>query len=75
MNPSKNFEQINFNPFNFFDDQDQDMGDPDLNYFNDLYSNNFNSPYVLEENIKRYLCDMKKIDNLFLIHAKIRSMN
>ena len=30
MNPSKDFEQINFNPFNFFNEQDQDMRDPDL---------------------------------------------
>ena len=59
MNPSKNFEQINFNPFNFFNDQDQDMRDPYLNYFIDLNSNNFDSPYVLEENTKRYLCDIK----------------
>ena len=75
MNPSKDFEQINFNPFNFFNDQDQDMRDPDLNYFNDLNSNNFDSPYVLEENVKRYLCDIKKYDNLCLIHVNIRSMN
>ena len=53
MNPSKDFEQINFNPFNFFNDQDQqDMRDSDLNYFNDLNSNNFDSPYLLEENVK-----------------------
>ena len=76
MNPSKDFEQINFNPFNFFNDQDQqDMRDPDLNYFNDLNSNNFDSPYVLEENVKRYLCDIKKYDNLSLIYVNIRSMN
>ena len=76
MNPSKDFEQINFNPFNFFNDHDQqDMRDPDLNYFNDLNSNNFDSPYVLEENVKRYLCDIKKYDNLSLTHVNIRSMN
>ena len=76
MNPSKDFEQINFNPFNFFNDQDQqDMRDPDLSYFNDLNSNNFDSSYVLEENVKRYLCDIKKYDNLSLIHVNIRSMN
>ena len=76
MNPSKNFEQINFNPFNFFNDQDQqDMRDPDLNYFNDLNSNNFDSPYALEENVKRYLCDIKEDGNLSLIHVNIRSMN
>ena len=35
MNPSKNFKQINFIHFNFFNDQyQQDMRDPDLNYFN-----------------------------------------
>ena len=51
------------------------MRDPDLNYFNDLYSNNSDSPYVLEENIKRYLCDIKKYDNFFLIHVIIRSIN
>ena len=54
MNPSKDFKQINFNAFNLFNDHDQqDMRDPDLNYFNDLNSNNFDSPYVLEENVKR----------------------
>ena len=37
----------------------------DLNYFNDIQSNNFDSPYDLEENAKRYLCDIKKYDNLF----------
>ena len=72
INPSKDFEQINFNPFNFFNDQDQD---PDLNYFNDLNSNNFDSLYVLEENVKRYLCDIKKYDSISLIHFNIRSMN
>ena len=31
MNPSKDVEQINFSPFNFFDDQDQqDARDSDL---------------------------------------------
>ena len=75
MNPSKDFEQINFNPCNFFSDQDQDMRDADLNYINDLNSNNFDSPYILEENVKRYLCDIKKYDSLSLIHVNIRSMN
>ena len=32
MNLSKDFELINFNPFNFFNDQDQDTRDPDSNY-------------------------------------------
>ena len=45
------------------------------NYFNNLNFNNFDSRYVLEENIKRYLCDKKKYDNLSLIHVNIRSMN
>ena len=85
MIPSKDFKQISFNPFNFFNDQDngelinlpdqQDMRDLDLNYFDDLNSNNFDSPHVLEENVKRYLCDIKKYDNLSLIHVNIRSMN
>ena len=47
MNSSKDFKKINFNFFNFFNDQDQDMRNPDLNYFNDLNSNNFDSTYVL----------------------------
>ena len=51
------------------------MRDPDLNCFNDLNSNNFDSPYVKEENVKRYLCDIKKHDNLSLIHVNIRSTN
>ena len=75
MNPSKNSEQINFNPFKFFNDQNQDMRDPDLNYFNDLNSNNFDNPYVLEENVKISLCDIKKYDIHSLIHVNIRSMN
>ena len=75
MNPSKDFEQINFNPFNFFNDQDQDMRDPDLNYFNDLNSDKFDSPYVLEKNVKRCLCDINKNDNLSLIHVNIRRLN
>ena len=76
MNPFKDFKQINFNPFNFFNDHDQqDMRDPDLNYFNDLNSNNFDSPYVLEENVKRYLCDIKRYGKLALIHVNVRSMN
>ena len=42
MNSCKDFEQINFSPFNFFNDQVQkDMRDPGLNYFNDLNSNYF----------------------------------
>ena len=51
------------------------LRDIDLNYFNDLNSNNFDSLYVLEENVKRYLCDIKEYDNLSLIHVNIRSMN
>ena len=43
MNPTKDFEKMNFNTFNFFIDQDQDMRDSDLNYFNDLNSNSFDS--------------------------------
>ena len=48
---------------------------PDLNYFNDLNSNNFDCPYVLEVNVKRYLCDIKKYDNLSVIRVNIRGMN
>ena len=45
MNPSKDFEQINFNSSKFFNDQDQqDVRETDLNYFKDLNSNNFDSP-------------------------------
>ena len=40
------------------------MRDPDLNYFNDVNSNNLDSPYVLEENV----------NNVSLIHVNIRSM-
>ena len=77
MNLSKDFGKINFNPFNLFYDQDQEMRGPDINYFNDLKSNNFDSPYAsLEENVKRCLCDIKKYDDLSLslIRVKIRSM-
>ena len=76
MNPSMDFQQINFNPFDFFNDQDQQgMRDPDSNYFNDLISNNFDSLYVLEENAIRYLCDIKKYGNLSFIGVNIRSIN
>ena len=30
-------------------------------------SNNFDSPYVLEKNVKRYLCDIKKYGNLLFM--------
>ena len=46
------------------------MRDPDL-----LNSNNFDSKYVLEENVKRYLCNIKEFDNLSLIHVNIKSLN
>ena len=76
MNPSKDFEEINFNLFNFSNDQDQqNMRDPDLNFFNNLNSNKFDSPYGLEENVKRYLCNIKKYDNFSLIQVNIRSLN
>ena len=51
------------------------MRDPDLSYCNDLNSNNFDSLFVLEENVKRYLCDIKNYCNLSLIHINIRGMN
>ena len=51
------------------------MRDPDLNYFTDLNTNNVDSPYVLGEDVKRYLDDIKKYDNLSTIHVNIRSMN
>ena len=75
MNSSKDFEEINFNPFKFFDEKDEDRRDPDLNNFNDLNSNNFDSSYVLEDNVKRCLCHIKKYENLSLIHVNIKSMN
>ena len=44
MNSCKDFEQINSSPFNFFNYQGQeDMTDPDLNYFNDLNSDYFDA--------------------------------
>ena len=70
------FEQISFSSFNFFNGQNQqDMSDTDSNYFNDLNSNNFDSLHVLEEKVKRYLCDIKKYENFFLIHGNISSLN
>ena len=39
MNSLVDFEQINFNPFHFFNDQHQDIKDLYLNYFNNLNSN------------------------------------
>ena len=46
-----------------------------LIFFNGLNSNNFDSPYVLKENLKRYLCNIKKYGNLSFIHGNIKSMN
>ena len=51
------------------------MRDPDLNYITDLNTNNVDTPYVLEENVKRYFDDIIKYDNHSLIHVNIRSMN
>ena len=40
MNPSLDLEQTNFNPFNYFNDRDQqDIKDLELNYFKDLNTN------------------------------------
>ena len=84
MNSSKAFVQINFNPFltliipnNPFNDHDQqDMRDPDLNYYNDLNSNNFDSAYFLEENVKRYLSDIKKCNSLlFMLISWVMNSN
>ena len=49
------------------------MGDPNLNYFNYLDSDNFDNPYILEEDLQRYLSDIKKHDNLSLIHVLIQT--
>ena len=51
------------------------MRTPDWNYFNDLNSNNFDIPYILGENVKTYLCDIKNYDNLSLIDVNLRSMH
>ena len=64
MNSSKDYEQVNFNSFNCFSDQDDYMRDPNLNYFNDLNSNNFDITCVLEKNVKRHFWDTKKYENL-----------
>ena len=68
-------DQINFNSFKFFNDQDRNMTDLDLNCFNDSNYNNFDTPYILEKNVKRFLCNIKKYDNLSLIHVNIKSIN
>ena len=75
MNLSNDSKQINFKPFNFFNNQHQDMRDPNLNYFNDLSSNNFISTCVFDGSVKIYLWDVKKFENLSLIHANVRSIN
>lgn len=59
MNPLKDFQETNFDAFNIFNDQDQDMREPVLNCLKDLSSNDFNIPSVLEENLKRYFFDTK----------------
>ena len=46
-----------------------------MNYFNKIHSKNFDSPHVLQENTKRYLCDIEKHENLSLMYFNIRSMN
>ena len=71
MNSLVDFEQINFNPFHFFNDQHQDIKDPYLNYFNNLNSNSFDRPYVLDKNIKRYLCDIKKYEKYNILLMSI----
>lgn len=74
MNPAKDFEEIKLHPLNVLNGQDEDL-DRDLNYFNEMPSKNFGSSYFLEENTKRYLCDIEKHENLSLIHVSIRSMS
>ena len=74
MNPTKDFEEIKLHPLNVLNGQDENP-DRDLNYFNEMHSKNFDSSYFLQENTKRYLCDIEKHENLSLIHVNIRSMN
>ena len=57
--PLKDFQETNFDAFNIFNDQDQDVREPVLNCLKDLSSNDFNIPSVLEENLKRYFFDTK----------------
>lgn len=74
MNPTKDFEEIKLHPLNVLNGQDENP-DRDLNYFNEMHSKNFDSSYFLQENTKRYLCDIEKHENLSLIHVSIRSMS
>ena len=66
---------MSFNPFDISDLNDEDIRDPDLHYFNEVNSNAFDSPYLFEEETEKYLYDLKKYENLSLIHINIRSMN
>ena len=73
MDPTKNFENLTFNPF-ITDDNNQDEIDPDLNFYNDLNRENYETEYLYENEIPVYLKDLKKYENLSLIHLNIRSI-
>ena len=75
MNPIKDSKEIKLNPFNVLNKQDEGIVDQILIYFNKIHSKNFVSPHVLQENTKRYLCDIETHENLSQIHVNIRSMN
>ena len=73
--PTKDFKDIKVNPFNVLNEQDEDIRDPDLDYFSNLHSKSFDRQHVLVDNTKRYLCDTKKYENVSMVPVNISSIN
>lgn len=72
---AKDFKDIKVNPFHVLNEQDEDIRDPDLDYFSNLHSKSFDRQHVLVHNTKRYLCDTKKYENVSMVSVNISSIN
>ena len=66
-----NFENISFNPFFTENTIFTDNNDPDQNYFNDLNSENYDTPYIFQEETKDFLQEISCYENLSLLQAEI----
>ena len=72
MNQIKSdFEDISINPFNKSDSVFEDLNDPDSHYFDEI---DYDSKYFHVDEINTFLNDLKRHENLSLLHLNIGSL-
>ena len=70
----ENFENLTYNPFEndcLFKNDDRD---PDLNYFNEVNSKNFDCSYFTADEVKTSLCKNSSNESFNILHTNIRSL-